>query len=342
MRARRGLTPLPGRGTGSLMYPLPEITAPLRLQPLYMERVWGGRVMESAFGRSLPESSGPIGESWEVVDRADEQSIVSEGPLAGMTLYELWHQHRSKVFGHAAPGSPRFPLLVKVLDARDTLSIQVHPPASLAPQLGGEPKTEMWYIAQADPDAALYVGVKPGVDRESFAAAIAQGTVADAVHHLPVRAGDFIFVPSGRLHAIGAGLLIIEIQQNSDTTYRVFDWNRMGLDGRPRALHVEESLQCIDYTDTAPQMGQSDGPVLVSCPYFKVERCNLTAGQWMCWGEPGEFSILTVVEGSAAAGDETLKTGDFRLIPACLPPEGRSLVSDAGAVLLKTTFSAAG
>ena len=134
----------------------PEISAPFRLQPLYMERVWGGRVLETAFRRDLPENSGPVGESWEVVDRPEEQSVVQDGPLAGLTLHELWLHHREAVFGAAAPDSERFPLLVKMLDARDTLSIQVHPPAAVAAQFGGEPKTEMWYIAKADPDAALY------------------------------------------------------------------------------------------------------------------------------------------------------------------------------------------
>src|SRR5688572_19839291 len=145
-----------------------EINSPLRLRPLYMERVWGGRMLESLYKRALPENAGPIGESWEVVDRESEQSVVEEGPLAGATLHELWEKHRAVIFGEAAPDTPRFPLLVKILDARDTLSIQVHPPADVAARLNGEPKTEMWYIAKADAGAALYIGVKPGVDREAF------------------------------------------------------------------------------------------------------------------------------------------------------------------------------
>lgn len=314
------------------------LTAPLRLAPLYMERVWGGRELESVYRRELPEGSGPIGESWEVVDRPDEQSVVVDGPLAGLTLHDLWEKHRTEVFGDAAPASERFPLLVKILDARDRLSIQVHPPAAVAPQLNGEPKTEMWYIAKADPEAALYVGVKPGVTREAFAAAIADGTVEDLVHRLPVKSGDFIFVPSGRLHAIGAGLVIFEIQQNSDTTYRVFDWNRMGLDGKPRAMHVEESLQCIDFTDTTPTLGMADGSVLVSCPYFLVERVELGEASSLKWGRPGEFSILTVVKGKVTFEGLPLRAGDFVLVPACLDARQRGLRTDAGAVLLKTSF----
>ena len=318
------------------MHP-PELTAPFRLRPLYMERVWGGRMLEKLYRRDLPEG-GPVGESWEVVDRPDEQSVVEDGPLAGLTWHEVWEHHRATVFGESAPASPRFPLLVIVLDARDTLSIQVHPPAEVADKVGGEPKTEMWFIAKADEGAALYIGVKPGVDREAFAAAIKDGTVADIVHRLPAKDGDFIFVPSGRLHAIGAGLVIIEIQQNSDTTYRVFDWNRAGLDGKPRALHVEESLQCIDFSDTAPAMGTGDGSILVNCPHFIVERVELPEDSSMKWGRAGEFSILTVVQGTVNFEGLLLRTGDFAIVPACLTASRRGIRTGYGAVLLKTGF----
>ena len=315
----------------------PELKAPFRLRPLYMERVWGGRMLEKLYRRELPEGR-PIGESWEVVDRADEQSVVEDGPLAGLTLHEVWMKHRAAVFGENAPAAERFPLLVKVLDARDKLSIQVHPPADVAARLGGEPKTEMWFIASADKDASLYIGVKPGVDREAFAAAIKAGTVADVVHRLPVKDGDFVFVPSGRLHAIGAGLVIIEIQQNSDTTYRVFDWNRMGLDGKPRALHVEESLQCIDFADIAPETGIGDGSILVSCPYFIVERVELAEDSSMKLGRAGEFSVLTVVRGAVTCEGLPLRTGDFAIVPACLTARERGVRTEQGAVLLKTSF----
>jgi mannose-6-phosphate isomerase len=314
-----------------------QLTGPIRLRPLYMERVWGGRMMASLYKRNLPEGA-PIGESWEVVDRTDEQSIVEDGPLMGLTLHELWENHRVAVFGRNAPESGRFPLLIKILDARDKLSIQVHPPADVAAQLGGEPKTEMWYIARADEGAALYVGVKPGVDREAFAAALREGTVAEAVHCLPAKDGDFIFVPSGRLHAIGAGLVIFEIQQNSDTTYRVFDWNRAGLDGKPRALHVEESLQCIDFTDAAPAMGVADGSVLVNCPHFIVERLELGENASMKWGRAGEFSVLTVVSGAVTWEGQPFRAGDFAIVPACLTARERGIQTEAGAVLLKTGF----
>ena len=318
---------------------IPACTSPIRLRPLYMERVWGGRMIASLYQRELPGSA-PIGESWEVVDREGEQSVVEGGEFAGKTLHDLWQNHRAEIFGTAAPEAERFPLLIKILDARDKLSIQVHPPADVAPRLGGEPKTEMWYIARADHDAALYVGVQPGVDRTAFAAALEDGTVADAVHRLPAHDGDFIFVPSGRLHAIGAGLVIFEIQQNSDTTYRVFDWKRPGLDGKPRALHVQESLECIDFTDTAPAMGQEENGVLVACPYFRVERKSLPPGTEMIWGREGEFSVLTVVEGTVEWGGAKWSAGDFVLIPACLPAESRHLRAFGDALLLCTRFGA--
>lgn len=315
----------------------PMVSSPIRFTPLYMERVWGGRSLEQAYQRRLPEG-GPIGESWEIVDRTDEQSVVVGGAFDGLSLHELWTRHRDEVFGATAPATPRFPLLIKILDARDTLSIQVHPPASIAADLAGEPKTEMWYIARADADAALYVGVRPGVDAARFARAIETATVEQAVHRLPVRSGDFIFVPSGRLHAIGAGLLIFEIQQNSDTTYRVYDWGRLGLDGKPRPLHVEQSLKCIDFTDTAPALGEARDGVLVTCAHFVVSEIVLAPNGRTVHGRPGEFSIVAVVDGQARLGDTPLATGDVVLVPAALAADARELSSEQGAKLLSTTF----
>lgn len=294
-------------------------------------------MLASHYGRELPGDQ-PIGESWEVVDRPGEQSEVADGPLAGQKLHDLWQNHRADIFGDHAPDAERFPLLIKILDARDRLSIQVHPPAEVAETLQGEPKTEMWFIAKADEDAALYIGVQPGVGRDAFAAALADGSVESQVHRLPVQEGDFIFVPSGRLHAIGAGLVIFEIQQNSDTTYRVFDWNRPGLDGKPRALHVEESLQCIDFTDTAPAMDVADGSVLVNCPHFLVERVELAEDSSMKWGRAGEFSVLTLVSGDLDWEGMPVRPGDFLIVPACLTARERGIRTEAGAVLLKTGF----
>jgi mannose-6-phosphate isomerase len=310
----------------------------LRFRPIYQERVWGGRRLADRYGRELPEGK-VIGESWEISDRPEAQSVVVNGPLAGTTLHGLWEGEREAVFGHGAPDGPVFPLLVKILDACDTLSLQVHPPDHCAAALGGEPKTEMWAVVHAEPGAALYCGVKEGVGREEFAAALAAGTVADCVPRLPVVSGDAIFIPSGRLHAIGSGLMIFEIQQNSDTTYRVFDWNRVGLDGSPRPLHVQESLACIDFTDTAPTLTPPDAPVLASCRHFTVRRIIQPAHSQAHWGQPGDFSILAVVRGSATIAGESLRAGDFAIVPACLPAELRCVSSaDQETEFLETSF----
>lgn len=302
-------------------------------EPLYMERVWGGRELEKQYGRTLPGDA-PYGESWEVVDREGEQSVVRGGPFAAKTLNELWAKHREEIFGAGLPDSGRFPLLIKVLDARDDLSIQVHPPLALAAELGGEPKTEMWYIAGADPGAKLYVGLKEGVTRGAFEEAIQTGEVAKCVHAIEPQAGESIFIPSGRLHAIGAGFLIHEIQQNSDTTYRVFDWNRMGLDGKPRALHVAQSLASIDFTDFEPGMDEPRGTVIAECEYFRVEKLQLAAGESTGNREAERFSIFSVAEGEVTCGLQRFKKGDFFLLPR---GEGK-VIAASDAILLRTTL----
>ena len=269
----------------------------VHFQPMAMERVWGGRMLESHFRRPLPDASAPYGESWEMVDREEAQSIVTTGSYAGMTLHELWQAHRDQVFGQGLTDSERFPLLIKILDAREDLSIQVHPPARVAAALQGEPKTEMWYIAAAQPGARLVVGLKSGVSEESFANAIATGEVAQQIHEIPVKQGDSIFIPSGRLHAIGAGLVIFEIQQNSDTTYRVFDWNRVGLDGKPRELHISESMTSIDFADIEPPLDAPQGAEIARCEHFLVERFLLETGATIGNLRPDRFSLIHVVEG---------------------------------------------
>ncbi|MGY8688708.1 MAG: type I phosphomannose isomerase catalytic subunit, partial [Verrucomicrobiales bacterium] len=255
-------------------------TSPFIFSPIYKEKVWGGRSLASVFGRQLPNGTN-YGESWELVDREGEQVPIQNGPSAGKTLHDLWAHERCSVFGEAFENHPssRFPLLVKILDARDDLSIQVHPPAGVAPSLNGEPKTEMWYIAHAERGSKLYVGLRNGVSRDDFESGITGGLTQDQVHAITPKAGDFIFIPSGRLHAIGAGLLIYEIQQNSDTTYRVFDWNRPGTDGQPRDLHVKESMKCIDFNDIEPVMDTPAGETLVECEHFHVLRRSVPHGQ---------------------------------------------------------------
>lgn len=300
---------------------------PLVFQPIFKDRVWGGRNLERLYGKKLPPGK-PIGESWEITDRPEGVSVVAEGPLAGKDLRWLMENHREELLGKHDK-SERFPLLIKLLDAEEKLSVQVHPPAASAKSLGGEPKTEMWYIADAKPGAELYAGLREGVTREEFENRIQNGTVADCIHRVPVQSGDVMFLPSGRVHAIGAGLVIFEIQQNSDTTYRVFDWNRTGLDGKPRELHIKESLASIDFQDYAPNLigsKYSRNPTLavrylVENPLFKVDACKVKRGQRF-YLRSDTFQILAILKGALTIQyremEFKLVPGQFCLLPAAL------------------------
>ena len=310
-----------------------KLTAPIVFEPLYMERVWGGSKLETLFGKPLPGGS-VIGEAWEVVDREEAQSVVHCGPLRGKTLNELWTECREEVFGSRyATATGRFPLLFKLLDAAEKLSVQVHPPAAVAPELKGEPKTEMWYVLAAEEGADLYAGLKAGTTREQFEKSLQTGHCAELLHRIPTQAGDCIFIPSGRIHAIGGGNVIVEVQQNSDTTYRVFDWNRTGLDGKPRALHVAESMRSIDFADFEPQLQNPQGDPLVQCAYFSIDRWTLDAPREAA--PAGDFAILTCLSGKVACAGETYGPGQFFLVPATL--EDRLLTPAApGTSVLRT------
>lgn len=298
----------------------------LRFEPLYQSRVWGGRALETALGRTLPAGD-PIGESWEVVDRPEAQSVVASGALAGQSLRSLIARHAADLMGPKWPGEKPFPILVKWLDCRERLSLQVHPPASVASELGGEPKTENWYIAQTAPDAELIVGLKRGVTREQFERAIAANTLEPCVHHFRVAAGDSILVHSGQVHAIDAGNLILEIQQNSDTTYRVYDWGRVGLDGRPRQLHLAQSLRSIDWSDFEPMplRAAPTSGVIADCAEFRIRRCVLGAGERVHVRAGEQPRLLSVVSGVVRATPEgagtrspfgpKLNRGDTALLP---------------------------
>ncbi len=293
---------------------------PIRFSPYYQSRVWGGRRLESVLHRTLPDATTPFGESWEVSDRPEAMSTTTEG----VTLNNLWKDHRAEVFGGLKSDSPFFPLLMKILDACDDLSIQVHPPAHRAAELGGDPKTEMWFIAHADPGAKIYAGLKTGVTRAQFDTALQNGTLAEVVHVIHPRTGDCLFIPSGRIHAIGAGLLIYEIQQNSDTTYRVFDWNRVGLDGKPRQLHIAESLASIDFTDFEPAMQPAvTNGSLVSCEFFDVRLCSTTEKL----GCEGENLTLAVTQGQLDLAGETFRAGDFAIIPSSMSETARRIIT---------------
>ena len=284
---------------------------PFTFQPICMERVWGGRRLAKLFGKELPPEV-PIGETWEISDRPEAVSKITNGPLAGRDLRWLMENHATDLLGDEPSINGRFPLLVKLIDAMEDLSIQVHPPDAMAGQLGGEPKTEAWYIAHADPGARIYAGLKGNTTRETFEANLRDGTLAESVHCLDVKTGDALFLPSGRLHALGGGAVVIEVQQNSDTTYRVFDWNRTGLNGQPRELHIEQALASIDFNDIEPALSPSD--VIANEPgLFHMESRVLAPDETAnC---PG-LCVVGVASGEAVLDKIQLSAGSFALVPA--------------------------
>jgi mannose-6-phosphate isomerase len=306
-----------------------NLSGPLVFEPIFMERIWGGRRLESEFGKKLPAQK-RIGESWEIVDRPEAQSVVVNGPLRGKTLHELWIQGRSEIFGNV-PDASRFPLLVKLLDAHEKLSLQVHPPEKVASKLGGEPKTEFWYVAAADPGAELYLGFRESTTRDQFEKALRDGTAADHVHKIRVKSGDAVFLPAGRLHALGAGNLLIEIQQNSDTTYRVFDWNRVDDMRKQRQLHVDQALQCIDFNDVRSRLLQPEGELLLRDNLFEIQKWNLDSPREIV--PRGQFAIACCLTGSLRCANVDLTRGEFFLVPAELDDRQLKPISEGTSLL---------
>jgi mannose-6-phosphate isomerase len=305
----------------------------LTFEPLYMERIWGGRKLATYFDRSLPGKD-RIGESWELVDREDAQSVVSNAKYRGASLHEIWVNERRELFGDGYD-SARFPILVKILDASETLSLQVHPGRPGTTNVLAEAKTEFWYFVATDEGAGLYIGLNNGVHKSDFEAALATGEVLDLLHRVPSHPDGYIFIPAGRLHAIGAGNLMFEIQQNSDTTYRVFDWNRLGENGEPRQLHIEESLKCIDFGDFEPALDQHGTENLVACKWFSVDRWVLSQAR-QANSEP-KFSIFQVVAGTVSFGAQFFRRGDLFLVPAGCH-QAAVTPQDAAATVLRTTL----
>jgi mannose-6-phosphate isomerase len=293
------------------------MTPLLQFKPIYQERVWGGRGLERFLGRKLPGTA-PIGESWELVDRPEAQSRAIGGPWTGRSLRDLVATQGEEIMGPKWPEERPFPILVKWLDCRERLSLQVHPPAEVAASLGGEPKTENWYIARAEPGAAVLAGLKPGVDPAKFRAALEDNTAESLVHRLPTMAGDSLLIRSGVMHAIDGGNLILEIQQNSDTTYRVYDWGRVGFDGKPRAMHVEQSMVSLEANtaDTPHLVRSADNmTVLAECREFRIARHRLALGEGLDFGGGDQARIVAVGSGSLTADRITLGMGDNVLLP---------------------------
>jgi len=295
------------------------MSSPIVFEPIYMERVWGGRCLEDKLNRILPPEK-VIGESWEVVDRPEAQSVVASGPFSGSTLRELLENYSGSIMGPTYDPKKPFPILIKWLDCQEKLSLQVHPPARVADKLNGEAKTENWYIADVDDGAELMVGLKEGVTRETFEQALINDDLEPLVHKATVSPGDSIFVWSGRIHAIGGGNFILEIQQNSDTTYRVYDWGRVGLDGKARDLHVEESMESIQFDDfePEPQRNTQPGDTLADCDEFRIRKESVSDGKRLTFPDATPPVLLNVVSGSIDIQGENLnrfQKGDTLLLP---------------------------
>lgn len=292
---------------------------PLKFKPIYKERIWGGRTLNTVFGKDLPDGV-KIGESWELADLPDDKSVVTNGPLTGKTLRDVVTQHTEAVTGQTSfPDT--FPLLIKLLDAQDVLSVQVHPDEATCQRTGqGDPKTECWYIVHAEPGACIYKGLVPGVTRTQFKEAIETGTVEELLVKIPVQEGECHFLPTGTVHAIGAGLLIAEIQLPSDTTYRVFDWNRVDDQGQGRELHIDQAIESIHFDASEDALTVESVGRLVDCEFFKVDKGHQTAGAEMLVS-PGQLRVHIILsgEGAYATSDnelETYQSGDCILLPA--------------------------
>ncbi len=312
---------------------------PITFTPLFKEKVWGGRRLVD-LNKDLP-GAGSVGESWELVDLAGEQSLVSAGPAGGATLHDLVQAWGEDLMGGASLDGGRFPLLAKYLDADQTLSVQVHPDDQTAARLGGRPKSEAWYIMGVEPGGVIYRGLKPGTDRARLAAALAHGKVEDLLAVEQVQPGDLVPVPPGTVHAIGAGVLLAEVQQPSDTTYRVYDWGRTGLDGQPRELHVEQALESIHYGEAPPPIIRS-GSIPVAL--FSFRLVSMGAGESHEVTETGPV-VVVGLEGDARVGqgDEEAKCslGDVVLLPhGCRPARISALAQ--GARLLQVIFPQSG
>ncbi|WP_372845746.1 type I phosphomannose isomerase catalytic subunit, partial [Pontiella sp.] len=300
---------------------------PLTFNPVYKDYPWGGCRIPKIYHRDEPD--GIYAESWEISDHDAGMSVVANGPLAGKTIREVLQADPQGIMGSRVEGT-KFPLLIKLIDAKDKLSVQVHPNDATAAKFGGEAKTEMWYMLGEAP-TQIYCGLNEGVTRESFLQAVADGSSAETMRAVAVEKDCAIFVPGGCVHAIGEDCLILEIQQNSNTTYRIYDWDRMGNDGKPRELHVDQAMNVIDWNNHANPLVAAKPLVdtdtfqcweVLACEYFRLEKLTFNAPLEI-FMEGETFHALFVAEGEATVswGDErlTAPAGTSVLVPAALP-----------------------
>jgi mannose-6-phosphate isomerase len=293
---------------------------PLKFKPIFKERIWGGQNLRTHFDKDIPPDKN-IGESWELADLPEDKSLISNGPLAGKTIDKAIEEFGQRITGKKEY-TPPFPLLIKILDAQDILSVQVHPDADTCRRTGkGDPKTECWYIIHAEPDAVIYKGLIPGTTKEQFAKAISDGTCDKLLQKVPVKAGQCHFLPAGTAHAIGPGLLIAEIQQPSDTTYRVFDWNRTDpKTGKSRQLHIEDALESIHFDPSKDQLTVNTVGRLVDVDVFKVDKGH-QAKDCQVLLSPGQMKVLIILTGSGKIKAQNIETTTFKkgntlLVPA--------------------------
>lgn len=287
--------------------------------------VWGGRALQTVLGKSLPAEDG-YGESWEVSDHPAHRSVVADGPFQGQSLRYLMERHSRELLGAAAAQHAVFPWLFKFLDVRDWLSVQVHPDEEKVRTLwpGEGPKNEAWFVLAAEPGSKIYAGLLPGVGAKELRAALEQGTVAECLHGFEPRPGDCLFLPAGTVHAVGGGVLLAEIQQTSDATFRLFDWNRKGAQGNARKLHVEEALASIHWKQGAVRVAHVAGgsrvkvrQELVSCPYFLLE--HVQTQDPIMLGGTGRLQALMVFSGEGEwESGERIVPGQVWLLPAAM------------------------
>ncbi|WP_068776213.1 type I phosphomannose isomerase catalytic subunit [Paenibacillus sp. FJAT-26967] len=300
---------------------------PVRFQPHFKHRVWGGRALEQ-YRYQLPH--GRIGEGWMIADHTNGTSTAANGKLKGRGLGDIRERFGKKWLGAkgAASSNGRFPLLVKLLDCSDNLSVQVHPGDDYEGLAEGElGKTEMWYVLSAKPGSRIIYGLQDGITRESFTAAVAEDRILEITKSVDAKAGDSFYIPAGTVHALGSGVLVVEIQQNSDTTYRLFDYNRPDLNGNPRELHLEDSLKVISFGECgavyipAAETSPNQWFTLAYSPYFVVEK-GISSGVWGNCTNPDSFTILIGCEGSGTLewkeGSLPVKPADCYLLPAPL------------------------
>jgi mannose-6-phosphate isomerase len=309
---------------------LAEPLYPLRFEPILKELIWGGRRLETLLTKPLGAGE-RYAESWEIADHGGDVSRVAEGPLTGQTLRDLVRDRGAELLGPGVGPREQFPLLVKFLDAHQVLSVQVHPDDDRGRRLANDNgKTETWVVVHADPGSKIYAGLKPGTTRSDLASAIEAGTVESVLHSFPARAGDCILIPAGTVHAIGAGVVLAEVQQMSDATFRLHDWGRLGPDGKPRQLHLAEALESIDF-EAGPVLPMSTTPEpmpggvrerLSRSAYFALERLTLDGPTTI--GDPERFTIVVGLEGEVdvRSGDTsvTLELGNTLLLPASIGP----------------------